>query len=113
VLRFFSAPTSGLTSNITESQASLADLFLGEEEANNNIVDISRLQNVIFTVALAFGYSAFLFGIARDVSPKEIFDTLNAGRVLFASLPDPGATFTELLGLSHAAYLVTKAAPKT
>ena len=113
VLRFFSGKTSGLSVNATESQASLADLFLGEEEANKGIVDISRLQNVIFTTMLSFGYGAFVFGIARGIDYKEVFDALNSGHVLLASLPDPGSTFTELLGLSHATYLVTKAAPKT
>lgn len=113
VLRFFSGKTSGLAVNATEQQASLADLFLGEEEANKSIVDISRLQNVIFTTMLSFGYGAFLFGIARDIDYKEVFDALSSGHVLLASLPDPGSTFTELLGLSHATYLVTKAAPKT
>lgn len=112
VTRFFGGETSGLSVRPNYQQPTLADLFLGEEEANKDLVDISRLQNVIFTVMLAFGYAALLFGLAREIDFSTVMDTFANGRVLLRSLPDAGPTFTTLLGVSHAAYLITKAAPK-
>ncbi|MGA2042517.1 MAG: hypothetical protein ABSG83_04005 [Roseiarcus sp.] len=98
------APTrqGAMDANKTTDEASWADLYLGEEVANRYVVDISRLQNLVFTVLLIGVYLGGLWVKLAEV-PKEGF----------ASLPEVGQSFVWLLGVSHAAYLTSKAAPKS
>jgi hypothetical protein len=96
----------------TPADASLADLFLGETENDKNLVDVSRLQNVLITLSLVFGYGTLLVAMVRDISPETIVAALNDGKSLFPSLPPPGGIFTTLLAASHGTYLVAKAAAK-
>jgi hypothetical protein len=74
--------------------------------------DVSRLQNVLITFILVFGYGTLLFEMVRDISPETIVGALNNGRSLFPTLPNPGGIFTTLLAASHGTYLVAKAAAK-
>jgi hypothetical protein len=83
------------------SDASLADVFVGEHVADANQVDISRLQNVVLTVTLVLGYFAMLLGQLGGILPDSVLSGL-------PSLPDAGATFTSVLLASHATYLGTK-----
>jgi len=82
--------------------ASWADLYLGEEVANRYVVDISRLQNLIFTALLIIIYVSDLWVKLAPASPKE-----------FLVMPTVGSGFIWLLGISHASYLGYKATPKT
>ncbi|WP_316189802.1 hypothetical protein [Bradyrhizobium sp. SZCCHNS1054] len=84
------------------SDASLADVFVGEHVADCGQVDISRLQNVILTVTLVLGYFAMLLEQAGGILPESVLAGL-------PHLPDPDATFTSVLLVSHATYLGTKA----
>lgn len=93
-------------------QASLADLFLGETNDNKNLVDVSRLQNMLITFILVSGYGTLLFEMVRDISPETIVGALNNSRSLFPTLPSPGGIFATLLAASHGTYLVSKAATK-
>lgn len=83
--------------------AGLMDIFLGEEVDNRHTVDVSRLQQVIFTLLLLVTY-AFALG-AR-------FASLGTGEPPSYDMPPVDATFVGLLGLSHAAYLTAKGLPK-
>ena len=96
------APLSGLETRVDPTQASIADVFMGEKTSDAGDVDISRLQNVVLTVTLVLGYFAMLTEQLRATSPDSILSGL-------ASLPDPGAAFTAVLLVSHATYLGTKA----
>ncbi|MGD0721444.1 MAG: hypothetical protein ABR970_10435 [Roseiarcus sp.] len=91
-----------MDANKTTDEASWADLYLGEEVANRYVVDISRLQNLVFTVLLIGIYTGGLWVKLAEV-PKDGF----------ASLPEVGQSFVWLLGVSHAAYLTAKATPKS
>jgi hypothetical protein len=106
-LLFQGTESSGLDKNEFASEASLADLFMGEENANSDTVDVARLQNVLITIMLVSSYFLFLAELMSGIRMESILD---AGKVaLFDALPNLGATFTSLLGVSHATYLVTKA----
>ena len=89
--------------NATPDEASWADLYCGDEVANRDVVDISRLQKLVMTILLLMTYVQMLwmaFGKAAA-----------AGQ--FTQMPEVGTTFLGLLGASNAAYLAYKATPKT
>jgi hypothetical protein len=88
--------------NATVAEASWADLFMGEDAANRYVVDISRLQKLIFTVILALTYLTWLWVVfSKDKTPLEM------------PLIGSDSNFNWLLGISHLAYQGGKAAPKT
>jgi hypothetical protein len=87
--------------NVTVQEASWSDLFMGEDAANRYVVDISRLQKLIFTVILALAYLAWLWVIFSKDKP------------LAMPMIGPDSNFNWLLGISHLAYQGAKAVPKT
>jgi hypothetical protein len=95
--------------NYNVGDASWADLYLGEEAANRYVVDVSRLQKLIITVLLVFGYLMYLWA---TFAPKGTIAAA-AGTPDLLSMPQIGGTFLTLLGVSHGAYLAYKATPKT
>jgi hypothetical protein len=103
---FFGAQSSGLDKRPTPALASLADLFMGEENANADTVDVARLQNVLITITLVFAFFCLLLEWMSDIKMATM---LSAHDAIFQSLPQLGATFTSLLAASHATYLVSKA----
>jgi hypothetical protein len=98
---FLASPSSALQTREDPTMASIADVFVGEQVSDAANVDISRLQNVILTITLVLGYFTMLTEQLRTISPESVLSGL-------ASLPDPGATFTAVLLVSHATYLGTK-----
>lgn len=89
--------------NVAPGEASWSDLYLGEEQANRDGVDVSRLQKVVVTVLLVIVYIEMLWAA---------FSQIPLGSHPFA-MPTVGNNFVGLLGLSHAGYLASKAASKT
>ena len=106
---FFSAESGGLDKRASPQLASLADVFMGEEKVNADTVDISRLQNVIITFTLVLSFFALLAGMISSIDATTL---LKGNGEVFKSLPELGATFTSLLFVSHATYLVCKASGK-
>lgn len=96
------APADLLETRAIPSEASVADVFVGEHVSDAGNVDLSRLQNVVLTVTLVLGYFAMLVGQLGSIPA----DTLLTG---ISALPDPGGAFTAVLLVSHATYLGTKA----
>ena len=92
--------------NVTPGEASWADLFLGEEVANRDVVDISRLQKFFITVLLLVTYIRLLWQVLGNPDPVT---GINMPTV---ADDQGGHGFLWLLGLSHAAYLAYKATPK-
>jgi hypothetical protein len=82
---------------------------MGEEQANKDIVDISRLQNVLITISLV---SAVFWQLIESASNIPMKQTLAGNGALITNLPGLGATFSALLFASHAAYLTAKAHDK-
>jgi hypothetical protein len=95
-------PNDPLETRMAPSEASLADVFVGEHLSDAGNVDLSRLQNVVLTVTLVLGYLAILVGQLGSVTPDTLLTGIDA-------LPDPGGAFTSVLLVSHATYLGTKA----
>ena len=87
--------------NYKVAEAGWADLYLGEEVANRYVVDVSRLQKLIVTVLLVLAYLIYLW---------KAFSPSLSGEL---EMPAVGTTFLSLLGISHGAYLASKATPKT
>jgi hypothetical protein len=99
-------------SNVDACEASWADLYLGDEVANRDVVDISRLQKLIVTVLLIMTYVQLLwFHLVVDLHPAKTAGLLPDAH--FANMPQVGDSFIWLLGISHGAYLAYKAVPKT
>ena len=98
------ADVGQLDANKTPKEASWADLYLGEDVANRYVVDLSRLQKLLFTIILIAIYAAWLWQALGD-PPKGIFAEM-------PKLDDKG-TFLWLLGISNGTYLASKATPKT
>ncbi|UVK55363.1 hypothetical protein DBIPINDM_001871 [Mesorhizobium sp. AR02] len=103
---FFGAESQGLDRRGSPALASIADIFMGEENANVDTVDVSRLQNVVITVTLVLGFFSLLIEMTSSITTTTM---LGAKGAVFTSLPELGATFTSLLFVSHATYLVAKA----
>ena len=82
-------------------QWSILDLFTGEEVANRGSVDLTRIQNFIFTLVSLFAYAALLFDLFTSLLPGVSVDA-----------PRIGASVVGLLAISHGAYLAAKAIPK-
>jgi hypothetical protein len=103
---FFGNQTSGLDKQPSPALASMADIFMGEENADSDTVDVSRLQNVMITITLVFGFFALLVQMMSNIKMTTL---LGAHDSIFSQLPDPGSSFAWLLAVSHATYLVSKA----
>jgi len=87
--------------NTTPNDASLSDLFTGEEIANFHVVDVSRLQAFFFTMILVLTYAintADYLYLAKTSTITE--------------LPALGASGLSLLAISQGIYLTSKAVPK-
>jgi hypothetical protein len=86
-----------LFKNTDPSKASIFDIFEGDEIADQNVVDISKVQMFFFTAigAAAFISSAVNHDLAKNAIPL---------------LPD---SLLALMGVSHAAYLGGKLPTKT
>ena len=69
------------------------------------MLDLSRLQNLFFTLILVGSYAASV-GSMMVKSGAEISATQ------ISQLPNLGATAVTLLGVSHAGYLANKAVDK-
>jgi hypothetical protein len=81
---------------------SFLDMFTGEEVANRAAVDISRVQQFVFTLVALFAYLGLLATMFLKVTPfAPIF-----------ALPDISIYVVGLLAISHAAYLTAKSLPK-
>ena len=84
--------------NATPEQARWSDLFQGSQTSDAGQVSLGKLQLFFFTLVVALAYSAALAALFGH----------DAGMIL--SLPAPDAGTLALLGISHAGYLVNKAA---
>jgi hypothetical protein len=103
---FFGAESDGLDKRASPRLASLADIFMGEEKADADTVDVSRLQNVFVTITLVQGFFSLLLEMMNSITAETM---LGAKGAIFTSLPELGATFTSLLFVSHVTYLTAKA----
>jgi hypothetical protein len=86
--------------NPTPQESSWSDIFRGEETSNQANLDLGKVQMFYFTVILVLAYAVALGQVLAGDGPFGEFPTLDEGMIT-------------LLGISHAAYLVNKAVPRT
>jgi hypothetical protein len=81
-------------------EASWLDMFRGDDPAEANQPDLSKIQQFLITLALVGGYGVLI---------GDMFCHLTGA---FGTFPALDPKFVWLLGISHAGYLTYKAAPK-
>jgi hypothetical protein len=96
-------PNSQMAANADPAQASWLEMFRGDEAADQNIPDLSKIQQFLITLALVGAYG---------VAIGNKFHALPAG-ALFTAFPTLGEKVVWLLGISHASYLTYKATPRS
>jgi hypothetical protein len=102
---FFGQQSDGLQTNPSSADASITDIFMGEEKANASVVDVSRLQNVVITFILVISYFWMLLELTSNIG---IMQLLSSDKAFFSSMPNLGENFSWLLLVSHSTYLVSK-----
>lgn len=95
-----------LQRNTNPGQARLYDLVSGEEVGNFNVLDLTRLQNLFFTLVLVGAYAATLGNLFAGAAGSS-----GSGTPI-TEFPALNASIVALLGISHGGYLVGKAANK-
>ncbi|BAM89472.1 hypothetical protein S58_34790 [Bradyrhizobium oligotrophicum S58] len=94
-------------------RASIADWFLGEDTDNKDKIDISRVQMVLITSGLLVTYGNAIFSAINDLTQQEILLAIQRVDILIAALPPVGTSMAAMMAVSHATYLVAKAASTT
>lgn len=84
--------------NPSPADASIIDMFQGDEVGNSAHVDMSKVQMFFFTIAALVAYAADVYTLLRDTTNAE---ALNA-------LPPVGPGLLLILTISHATYLTNK-----
>ena len=86
-----------LVLNQTISNATIWDMFRGEEQPDYTLVDIGKVQMFLFTLVAALAYLGALFRLVSGSSAEDI-----------TAMPtlDQGLLF--ILGISHVGYLGNK-----
>jgi hypothetical protein len=92
-----------IAANAALNQADWYDMFKGDDAANTDYLDLSKLQMFYITIILILVY-----GIAL----AAMFMGGNAKSPLITALPSLSAAMVALLAISHAGYLVYKAVPR-
>lgn len=97
--------------NEAAQKASLFDLFPGEDIKTKDRIDLTRVQNLLFSVLLLMAYSSALVSSLHLLGPGVLLDSASGGLRVFEAMPSPGANFLTLAGLANAAYLIGKFTP--
>jgi hypothetical protein len=92
---------------VTADKPRFSDMFKGEEDADADKVDISKLQMFFFTVFSVVGYVIVL---SKD-SLAKVPEGLTEKYDLY--LPLLSTSLVTMIGISHMGYLTVKAAPRT
>jgi hypothetical protein len=87
-----------IVKNQTTDQARWADLFQGEETGNAAHLDLAKIQMFYFTFVLVLTYCVALGALLQANGAISEFPAFDA-------------SVLALLGISHAGYLASKAAP--
>jgi hypothetical protein len=92
-------PQGSLVAYERPRDASVSDLFKGDEVVSAAYLDLGKVQVFFFTLIVVFAYAAevgsLLYGVPHPIK----------------SLPDLSTGIVALLGISHAGYLTSKAVP--
>lgn len=88
--------------NTQLKNASLADLFEGDEVGNFVQVDLSKVQMLLITIVIVVAYATALSAMFLGAKSTGI-----------TQFPDVDSSMVALLAISHSGYLVYKAIPHT
>lgn len=91
--------------NQTPQEATLGDMFQGDEIGDYDLIDLSKVQMFFFTIAILVAYGTALAGIFRDTGTLM--------RPLGVDFPAFSASLNTLLAISHAGYLTVKSVSHT
>lgn len=91
-----------LYANSDVKDAAFSDMFEGDEIGNTAFVDLSKVQMFLFTIVAALTYVVLLFSTIKTQEPY-----------LLTKFPDLPQGLIAILGISHAGFLVNKAADHT
>lgn len=94
-----------LQRNKEPKDARLYDLVRGEEVTNADVLDLTRVQNLFFTLILIGSYAGSLGSILVSAA-----GTISTSPI--SKFPEIGASAIALLSISHAGYLTAKVVPK-
>ena len=95
-------PRSGVIKiNSQPTEASLLDLFMGDEIGNFAQVDLSKVQMFAITLVILVAYGAALYSLLLD--QQVVFNPAGV------SLPALSASLSTLLAISQGGYLAVKA----
>ncbi len=86
-----------LYANPSAKDASIVDMFQGNEVGNTAFVDISKVQMFFFTIAALVAYGADVFDLLSNTKALDITE-----------LPKVGSGLLAILAVSHAAYIGAK-----
>ena len=87
-----------------KEKASFWNMFQSEEVLEYKIVDFTKVQMFFFTIMAVLGYFQVLWGIDFE-QIKDMTKPLK--------FPALSTSLTTMVGISHAGYLIAKAAPRT
>jgi hypothetical protein len=82
-------------------------MFKGDDEANANYLDLSKVQMFFFTIILVL-----IYGVALGTMFMGVGDGVNRTTLAITAFPTLSATMVTLLGISQAGYLAYKAVPR-
>ena len=99
--RFGTTGTGKVMTRAKPQDASWVDLVTGEELGNASSPDLGKIQQVLVTLLLLGIYTAYIYALFAGTAEK------------ITHLPILDQSFVWLMGISHASYLVYKAAPHT
>lgn len=89
--------------NVDGGRPALRDMFKGDDVANCNYVDLSKVQMFYFTIILVLAYGAALVALFMVVDPRH---------PAISAFPALNPAIVGLFGISHAGYLTYKAVPR-
>jgi hypothetical protein len=98
MIRTSSHPQGALVAYEKPADASVSDLFKGDEVISAAYLDLGKVQVFFFTLIVVFAYGAAV-------------GAMFYGAQAVSSLPDLSTGMVALLGISHAGYLTAKAVP--
>lgn len=97
--------SGSLDRNRAPGESKLSDLIRGEEVGNAHTLDLTRLQNLFFTLILIGAYAA-------NLGTLLVAEAVKISTSPISAFPPLDASSVALLGISHAGYLVSKTIDK-
>lgn len=101
-----------LQRNKSPKDARLYELVSGEEFGNADVLDLTRLQNLFFTLILIGSYAVNLGSMLSSLAMGDTAGTECVTASGITCFPPLHESAIALLGISHAGYLVAKAVDK-